>query len=276
MYSPPIMRRESKTLQQAIVYFSNPDNCLNYLIDRRWPDGVVTCPRCGTDNVRFMASRRTWQCNARHPKAQFSIKVGTIFEDSAIGLDKWLCAMWMLANCKNGVSSWEIHRTIGVTQKTAWFMLQRLRLALQDDESGGKMSGHVEVDETFIGGSARNFHISKRTFRKGFVGKVAVMGLLDRHTRQVRTEIIHGTNRPNIDPTVRKHIEAGSTVYTDMLASYNKLEDEYIHNVINHAEKYVEGNVHTNGIENYWSLLKRGLKGTYVSVEPFHFVPLSR
>jgi hypothetical protein len=189
---------EPKTLQSAIVYFANPVNCLNYLIERRWPEGV-TCPTCGSDKVTFMASRRVWQCKARHPKAQFSIKVGTIFEDSPIGLDKWLCAMWMLANCKNGVSSWEIHRAIHVTQKTAWFMLQRIRLALQDD-SPEKLSGHVEVDETFIGGKARNMHRSVRARRihgTGGSGKVAVMGLLERHG-EVRTRVVPNVRRKSL------------------------------------------------------------------------------
>ncbi len=276
------MRREHepKTLQEAIVYFSNPDNCLSYLIDRRWPDGVITCPRCGTDNVKFMASRRTWQCNARHPKAQFSIKVGTIFEDSPIGLDKWLSAMWMLANCKNGASSWEIHRALGVTQKSAWFMLQRIRLALQDDETGGKLSGHVEVDETFIGGKARNMHkqalarrvaefATPRTGRNQTTGKVAVMGLLERHG-EVRTMVVAGTKRQHLHSRVTEHVEEGSHVYTDALRSYSNLSEQYVHSVINHAEKYVDGNVHTNGLENFWSCLKRTIGGTYISVEPFH------
>jgi transposase-like protein len=269
-----MMRRETepKTLQQAIVYFSKPENCINYLVERRWPDGVVTCPNCGSDQVTFMPKRRLWQCKARHPKAQFSIKVGTIFEDSAIGLDKWLCAMWMLANCKNGVSSWEIHRSIGVTQKSAWFMLQRLRLALQDDD-GGKLSGHVECDETYIGGKARNMHKSRKNRAKlsptGMVGKVAVMGLLQRHGK-VRTMVVPATTRAMLQPRVRQHVEYGSSVYTDSHPGYDELENEYIRGVINHAERYVDGLVHTNGMENYWSLLKRGLKGTYISVEPFH------
>jgi transposase-like protein len=261
---------EPKTLQQAIVYFANPDNCLNYLVERRWPEGV-TCPTCGSDKVTFMASRRVWQCKARHPKAQFSIKVGTIFEDSPIRLDKWLCAMWMLANCKNGVSSWEIHRAIGVTQKTAWFMLQRIRLALQGEDSG-KLSGNVEVDETFIGGKARNMHRSVRARRihgTGGSGKVAVMGLLERHG-EVRTMVVPNTKRKSLRREINSHVETGSMVYSDALKSYNDLNNDYIHNVINHAEKYVDGNVHTNGIENFWSLLKRGINGTYISVEPFH------
>lgn len=157
------MAAEPKTLQQAILFYADPDNCLNFLMERRaeWKDGVI-CPTCGSKNVAFLKSRRLWQCKTRHPKAQFSIKVGTIFEDSAIALDKWLIAMWMLANCKNGVSSWEIHRALGVSQKTAWFMLQRIRLAMQDDLTGGNLGGHVEVDETMIGGKARNMHKSRK------------------------------------------------------------------------------------------------------------------
>lgn len=262
---------EPKTLQQAVVYFANLDNCLNYLIERRWPEGVVTCPRCGTDKVTFMASRHTWQCKARHPKAQFSIKVGTIFEDSPIGLDKWLCAMWMLANCKNGISSWELHRTLGVTQKSAWFMLQRVRLALQG-EGSGKLSGDVEVDETYIGGKSRNKHRSTRSRRikgTGGMGKVAVMGLLERHG-EVRTRVIHNTVQETMRSNIREYVETGSSVYTDSHGGYATLSEEYVHGVINHAEKYVDGQIHTNGIENFWSLLKRGIGGTYVSVEPFH------
>src|ERR1044071_6669844 len=169
-----------KTLQQAIVYFSNPDNCISYLAARRWPDGVV-CPNCGSKNVTYMASRRVWQCKARHPKAQFSIKVGTIFEDSPLGLDKWLPAVWMIAGCKNGISSYEIHRALGVTQKTAWFMLHRIRLAMQ--EGDGKLCGEVEVDETFIGGKARNMHAKKRKENihgRGPQDKSIVFGMVER------------------------------------------------------------------------------------------------
>ncbi len=263
---------EPTSLQEAIVYFSNPDNCIAYLVERRWPDGVVTCPNCGSDQVTYMPKRRLWQCKGRHSKAQFSIKVGTIFEDSAISLDKWLCAMWLLANCKNGVSSWEIHRSIKVTQKSAWFMLQRIRLALQG-EDGGKLSGEIEVDETFIGGKSRNMHKSVRARRihgTGGSGKVAVMGLLDRHTREVRTMVVPNVRRRSLQGEVNRHVEAGSTVYSDALRSYDRLQDEYVHNVIDHGTKYVDGQVHTNGIENFWSLLKRGINGTYISVEPFH------
>ena len=261
---------EPKTLQQAIVYFADPDNCLNYLVARRWPNGV-TCPRCGSDKVTFMASRRTWQCKTRHPKSQFSVKVGTIFEDSPIGLDKWLCAMWMLANCKNGNSSWELHRTLGVTQKSAWFMLQRIRLALQGEDAG-KLSGNVEVDETFIGGKARNMHRDVRERRitgTGGKDKIAVMGLLERQG-EVRCTVINDRKRETLHEQVRRHVEGGADLFTDALKSYGGLEQDYIHQVIDHAEKYVDGQIHTNSIENFWSLLKRSLKGTYVSVESFH------
>ena len=156
------MNTEPKTLQEAILYFADPANCIAYLAKKRWPDGVVTCPNCGSDSVSFNSARRTWKCSSHHPKREFSIKVGTIFEDSPIGLDKWLMATWMLTNCKNGVSSCEIARSVKVTQKSAWFMLHRIRLALQDESFGGKLGGEVEVDETFIGGKARNMHAEKR------------------------------------------------------------------------------------------------------------------
>jgi transposase-like protein len=261
---------EPKTLQGAIIYFANPDTCVRYLVARRWPDGV-TCPTCGAANVAYMPMRRVWQCKTRHPKAQFSIKVGTIFEDSPIGLDKWLLAMWMLANCKNGVSSYEIHRATGISQKSTWFMLQRIRLALQG-EQGGMLSGEVEVDETFIGGKARNMHLNvkaRRIHGTGGKDKTAVIGLLERGGK-VRTKVIANRKRTLLHSEVRAHVEAGSAVYTDSLASYDGLAKDYSHMVVDHAIEYVNGRVHTNGLENFWSLLKRGIGGTYVSAEPFH------
>jgi transposase-like protein len=268
------MAHEPKTLQQAIQYFSDPNNCIDYLANRRWRDGVV-CPTCGSREVTFIPSRRVWQCKTRHPKCQFSIKVGTIFEDSPMGLDKWLTAMWMLANCKNGASSWEIHRTLGVTQKSAWFMLQRLRLAMQAEKSGklGGPGSEVEVDETFIGGKARNMHKSRRIrmkVRENNWGKTIVMGMLERGGR-VKTRVVPDRKRPAIHSTVHEMVEKGSVLHTDEFDVYRTAAGEdYVHKIINHLEKYVDGNVHTQGIENFWSLLKRGLNGTYVSVEPFH------
>jgi transposase-like protein len=264
------MRNEPRTLQEAIVYFSNPENCVTYLVERRWPNGVY-CPTCGRSDVAYIPARRVWQCKTRHPKAQFSIKVGTLFEDSPISLDKWLLAMWMLANCKNGVSSYEIARATGISQKSTWFMLQRIRVALQGQQ-GSKLSGEVEADETYIGGLARFMHRGTRTRRisgTGGAGKVAVMGLLQRKG-QVRATVVPDTQRQTLHAQVREHVEPGTNLYTDAWVSYQGLDSEYVHNVIDHAEAYVRGRVHTNGMENFWSLLKRGLKGTYVSVEPFH------
>lgn len=274
------MANEPNTLQEAILYFANPDNCLSYLVDRRWPNGVI-CPSCGSREVRFLAPRRLWCCKTRHPKWQFSVKVGTIFEESPIGLDKWLTAMWMIGNCKNGVSSWEIHRAIGVTQKTAWFMLHRIRLATQDPNTGGKLSGEVEVDETFIGGKARFMHKDRKLARRGGrriapgpQGKTIIAAVLERGrenaTSRVRATVVEKRRKKQLHALVRENVEPGSALYSDALQSYDGLKDAYLHQVIDHAEAYVDGQVHTNGMENFWSLLKRGLNGTYVSVEPFH------
>jgi len=263
---------EPKSLQEAIIYFSNPDNCIDYLAIRRWPDGKVTCPTCGSDKVKFNPNRRLWQCSTHHAKRQFSVKVGTVMEDSAIPLDKWMVATWLIANCKNGVSSYEIARDVKVTQKSAWFMLHRIRLAMQDDFFGSKLGGEVEVDETFIGGKARNMHVSKRQRRitgTGGKDKTAVMGILERGGK-IRTAIVPNRRKSALQAEVRDHVEAGAALYTDALLSYEGLATDYAHQVVDHATQYVDGRVHTNGLENFWSLLKRGISGTYVSVEPFH------
>jgi transposase-like protein len=256
-----------KTLLQAVKEYADADTSLNEVVDSRWPRGVV-CPHCAANGPMFLRTRRIWKCSMC--RKQFSIKAGTVFEDSPIGLDKWLPALWMIANCKNGISSWELHRAIGVTQKTAWFMLHRIRLAMQD-EQGGKLGGEVEVDETFIGGKARNMHKHKRAEKiqgRGPEGKAIVAAVLERGGK-VRAQVMETRKKPDLQAMVREHVEQGSAVYTDALKSYEGL-DEFEHQVIDHAVAYVEGNVHTNGLENFWSLLKRGLKGTYVSVEPFH------
>jgi transposase-like protein len=255
-----------RTLQQAIVYFSDAENCVNFLSQMRWPDGVE-CPNCEGREVSYLSTRRLWKCKSC--RKQFSVKVGSIMEDSPIGLDKWLAAIWLIANAKNGISSYEIHRSLGVTQKSAWFLLHRIRKAMQNG-SLAKLSGHVEVDETFIGGLARNMHESKRKHAgTGGAGKVAVMGLLERHG-EVRTCVLPNVRTKALQGEVAKHVEQGSVVYSDAFRSYRGLQDDYVHNVINHAERYVDGQIHTNSIENFWSLLKRMIKGTYVSVEPFH------
>jgi transposase-like protein len=264
------MAAEPKTLQEAILYFADPANCREYLSVRRWPDGV-TCPRCGSKNVLFLEKYNRWHCREKHDAPQFTLKTGTIMEDSPIGLDKWMLAMWQIVNCKNGISSYEIHRAIGVTQKTAWFLDHRIRLALHAG-SFEKLTGHVEVDETFIGGKARNMHVEKRARRitgTGGKDKTAVMGILERGGKVV-TKVVPNRKKKALQAEVRNHVEAGSALYSDALKSYSGLDQEYAHQVIDHAVAYVDGNVHTNGLENFWSLLKRGISGTYVSVEPFH------
>lgn len=259
------------TLQEAILHFSDFENCRKLMVQLRWPDGKVKCPHCGSGKVTYLAKSRVWKCYAKHQKPTFSLKTGTIFEDSPLGLDKWLAALWLVVNCKNGISSCEVARDLGTTQKSAWFMMHRLRFALKD--SGfGKLSGEVEADETFIGGKARNMHNSERKRRITGTGpkdKTAVMGLLERGGK-VRTSVIPNRRKKVIQGEVRKHVAAGAVLYTDALLSYEGLASEYAHQVIDHAVAYVNGNIHTNGMENFWSLLKRGISGTYVSVEPFH------
>lgn len=258
-----------KTLQAAIKFFSDELFCINFVASLRWQDGVAICPKCENTETSFLSTRKIWKC--KKCKKQFSVKVGTIFEDSPIGLDKWLTAMWLIVNAKNGISSYEIHRAIGVTQKTAWFMLHRIRLAMQNG-SFEKLSGNVECDETFIGGEAKNMHKSKREKviqGRGSVGKTAVFGALERKGR-VLAKVIQSTNRETLHKEVKEKVEQGSNLFTDEWLAYRGLDETYIHEVINHGVEYVKDNVHTNGIENFWSLLKRTIKGTYVSVEPFH------
>ena len=264
---------QPRTLQEAIKHFANPANALAYMVSLRWPNGVV-CPTCGRKDARFLANQGKWQCKSVHTKRQFSAKVGTIFEDSPISLDKWLTAVWMLTNCKNGISSYEVARAIGVTQKSAWFMMHRIRLAMQSG-SLMKLGGSgkiVEVDETFIGGLSRNMHKEVRARKIQGTGgrdKTLVVGFLERGGK-VRTSVPGNRRKTTLHREVKTNIGAGSILFTDALPSYNDLAEHYAHQVIDHATSYVRGAVHTNGMENYWSLLKRGIKGTYVSVEPFH------
>ena len=258
-----------KTLIKAIEFFADPDNALQYLAAKRWPDGV-TCPYCEAGEPMFLSTRRIWKC--RKCRTQFSVKVGTIFEDSPLSLGKWLTAVWLISNCKNGVSSYEIARDLGITQKSAWFMLHRIRDAMQDTQTGSKLSGEVEVDETFIGGKARNMHRTKRErviTGTGGKDKIVVMGILERGGN-VRAMVVDNRRKKELQKQVREHVEAGTAIFSDELKSYDGLSADYQHAVINHAVEYVNGKVHTNGMENFWSLLKRGLHGTYISVEPFH------
>jgi len=235
------------TLTQAVRYFADPKVCLEFMAALRWPDGVE-CPRCGSKDVRFISTRMIWECKAKHPKRQFSVKVGTVLEDSALPLDKWLIAIWIEANSKNSISSYELASTLGITQKSAWFVQQRIRLAMQNRSLEVPLSGEVEVDETFIGGKARNMHKGKRKAKgPGMVGKAAVMGLLERNG-EVRTKVIGDTRRATLHHEIRKNVAPGSEVFTDALQSYEQLGSDYAHQVIDHAECYAKGKVHTNGL----------------------------
>jgi transposase-like protein len=266
---------EPRTLMEAVRYFADADRTLETMIALRWPNGVH-CPTCGRTDVRFIATRRLWECKEKHPRKQFSAKVGTIFEDSPLPLDKWFVAVWSIANAKNGISSYELARAIGVTQKSAWHMLHRIRLAMKTG-SFKKMSGEAEVDETYIGGLAKNMHEHKRKRRivgPGMTDKAPVIGILERSDEKdgsrVQAHTLRDTSAVMLRSIVRETVEPGSRLLTDSLTSYRDLGREYLHEFVNHTTEYVRGTVHTNGIENFWSLLKRTLKGTYVSVEPFH------
>ncbi len=263
-----------KTLQEAVKAFSKEQFCIDIIAVMRWADGQAVCPKCREKNNHFMASRKVWQCKNKECKKQFSVKVGTIFEDSAISLEKWLMAMWLIVNAKNGISSYELHRAIGITQKSAWFVLHRIRDAMTIG-SIEKMTGTVETDEAYIGGLAKNMHVAKRK-RFGSADKrnvkdhqTAVFGMVQRGGK-VRAKVIKNVRAEDVIPLIQENVEANSEVFTDQASIYRDLWYEYIHASVNHSIEYVRGAVHTNNIENFWSLLKRTIKGTYISVSPAH------
>jgi transposase-like protein len=262
-------KRLPTSLLEAIRYFSDLDVATEFVAKLRWPDGPV-CPKCGGTEHSYLTTRRIWKCKAC--KKQYSVKVGTIFEDSPLGLDKWLPAVWLAANSKNGISSHELGRALGTTQKSAWFMLHRIRLAMRSG-TFEMMSGTVEVDETYIGGKARNMHKDRRESITGrgraTSNKTPVIGIIERDGT-VRAKVVDDIKRVTLQSYVRDVVEPGATVYTDALQSYTGLDKDFNHLTVNHAISYVDGQVHTNYIENFWSLLKRGLHGTYISVRPFH------
>ncbi|HEY4356412.1 MAG TPA: IS1595 family transposase [Acidobacteriaceae bacterium] len=261
-----------KTLLEIIRHFSDEQTCINTVSRLRWMDGKPTCPRCAGQDVLWLQNQRRWKCRLKNCKKQFFVKVGTIFQDCPLSLDKWLVAMWLICNCKNGVSSYEIARDLGITQKSAWHMMHRIREAMRDNSL--LLSGTIEMDETFIGGKIKNMHKSKRPVGPGFSGKAVagtaktiVVGMLERSGR-VRAQVVQDRTRTTLHAIAHANIASGSELITDEHHPYKGVD--FRHRIINHAETYVQGRIHTNGIENFWSLLKRGLGGTYVSVEPFH------
>lgn len=262
-----------QTLHECIKYFAKDDRAFEFMKTMRWPDGKVTCPRCGSAKISFISTRKLWTCSECKTKKQFTIKVGTVLEDSAISFEKWICGFWLIANAKNGISSYEIGRSLGVTQRTGWFMLQRIRLAMQNGTIE-KMSGRVESDESFIGGKSRFMHKARKKQQSGWKGMTPVQGLLERTTvgkaSRVKLKVLKTTRKHEVQGNVREYVLKGSEVHTDALRSYIGMNQDYIHQVVDHAICYAKGHVHTNGLENFWCLLKRTIKGTYVNVEPFH------
>jgi transposase-like protein len=275
-----------KTLLEAIQYFSDAENCRKFMIAVRWADGVVRCPHCDSEKVTYLAKAKVYQCYGKHAKSKFSLKVGTVFEDSPIGLEKWLPASWLISNCKNGISSYELSRDLGVTQKTAWFMLHRIRKAMEPGLDVPKMGGAgkiVQTDETVIGGDPKNFHESRRErmaketrpnrtqiYNNTYGHKIAVQGIFDKEARQVRAKVVPNVRRATLQKEILSGIEWGSTLHTDQAQAYKSLKDQFVHETVNHAVCYVSKGVTTNNLENFWSLLKRNLAGTYVAVEPYH------
>ena len=264
-----------KTLIEAIQYFSNYENCRQFMIATRWADGIVRCPSCGSENVLYMEKARQYFCRMKHSKPKFSLKVGTIFEDSPIALEKWLPASWLLVNAKNGISSYELARAIGVTQKSAWFMLHRIREAMGDDNKGkigGSPKNPVEIDEAYLQANPRKQNQIQRKTAHASDRKAIVMGMMARNTREVRAMVVPDAKRTTLQNKILDHVGWGAHIYTDQHVSYDGLSatNLFVHKTVNHMVQHVKGKVHTNGIENFWSLLKRTLKGTYVAVEPYH------
>lgn len=267
-----------RTLLEAVTYFADPNRAFDYAVKLRWPNGV-SCPRkgCGSASVQFVATRKLWRC--KECKRQFTVKVGTIFEDSPIPFTKWLPAIWFLPNTKNGTSSHELGRAIGVTQKTAWFMFHRIRLAMKDT-TPTPLSGEVEADETFVGGKKRATNITALGMRKSAhgpaTGKTTVFGVIQRGVREVGTRsrvramVVPNHKASSLIPRIYSNVLPGSVLYTDALRSYRQVNRDYVHKFIDHSLRYVEGRVHTNNIENFWSCLKRTLHGTYIAPRAFH------
>jgi transposase-like protein len=269
-------RAEPKSLAEAIRYFANADTAFAFVVQLRWPNGV-TCPACEADKPSYLTTRRIWKC--RDCRRQFSVKVGTIFEDSPLGLDKWLPALWMLANCRNGISSYELGRNLGVTQKTAWFMLGRIRLAMQT-KSFQQTKGIVEIDEAFFGGLVPNMHAAKRHRimqgrKSGSAGKIGAVAAVRRGAKGEASKalayVLRDANAKPHGRMAKETVLPGSKVFTDSATLYDGALDGYIREMVNHsAKEYVRGEIHTNSVENFWSNVKRMLKGTYISVDPIH------
>ncbi len=269
-----VTAQQPRTLTEAIRYYSSEQVCIDAVAALRWAGGKPVCPKChvaeGDRKHYWLAAQKRWKCYSC--RKQFSV-----FEDSPLALDVWLIALWMLCNCRNGVSSYEIARATGIAQKSAWFVLQRLRLVLKDTRPVlmGATGTPVEMDECFVGGKPKNMHRARRLKQRlgmnGYAEKTAIFGMLERGSWQVRATVIPNVKRETLQKKILEQVGFGSTVYTDGWPGYDGLTaKQYIHETVNHMEEYVRGEVSTQAIENFWSCLKRTLSGTYVAVEPFH------
>lgn len=264
---------DPKTLLEAVRQFSSPQVAHDYFVALRWPNGIA-CPRmgCGSADVARIKNRNAWRC--RDCARQFSAKVGTIFEDSPIGFDKWLPAMWLLSANRNGISSCEVARGIGVTQKTAWFMLHRIRHTMQT-ATFEQLSGEVEADETFVGGKLKYSKRARRAARAGrpwdpSLNKTRVLGVVQRGG-QARAWAVPDLKKQTMLPKLQEAVRHDATLYTDGSGVLYQIGKRFSrHDWVNHAIEYVHGNVHTNNIECFWSVLKRTIGGTYIHVNARH------
>jgi transposase-like protein len=260
-----------KTLLEAVQYFTNDALCVEYLSRLKWGGDEKCCTYCGSLSLYGLRTRPVFKC--RDCKKQFSLKKGTIMEKSPLPITKWLPAIWLVVNDKNGISSYEVARALGVSQKTAWFMMHRVRESVVNG-SMRKLSGEIEVDETYVGGKIRNMHKSKKaqfesTKGRALTNKVTVMGIVERKG-EVRAKVVNDPKKRTLIPEIYENVEKGSMIFTDALNSYKTLKADYIHSSVDHRFTYVDGNTHTNTLENFWMLFKRCVKGTYVHLSAFH------
>lgn len=264
------MVTQFKSLLQVLDYFKEEKTCIDYLAQQRWGN-EPSCPHCG--NVGAYITNRGYKCKAKECGKKFTVITGTTFENTKISLRTWFAAMYLCTAHKKGISSLQLSRDLNITQKTAWFLLHRVRemLTIHNDE---QLTGTVEVDETYVGGKKANKHKKVRAALKegrGMVNKTPIIAMLQRDGRIV-TAVSTIANGETLKPFIYKHVAAGSTVYTDGFGAYNGLDKTYKHEIVRHdANEYVrEGNIHTNSIEGFWSQLKRGIIGIYHQVSPKH------